>query len=82
MGEIVGDEHTPGFQCSGCDKKVGIREQGALAMQHSVECGRPVDHSVREGQDDAGLTEEPKGRLLRRGALCLQAAHKFIACDD
>jgi hypothetical protein len=54
----------------------------ALPVEVAIQCGGAVHYLIGEWEDEAGLTQERKCRLLGSCLFGLESAQQFIAGDD
>jgi hypothetical protein len=80
--EVVRDQCALGIQCRRGNEQIGIGEQGTLPVEVAIQRGGAVYHLISEREDEAGLTQERKRRLLGPCLFGLQSAQQFIPGDD
>jgi len=64
VGEVIRDQYTLGVQCRCGNEQIRIGEQGALSMEVAVQRSGALHHLVGERENEAGLTQKRKCRLL------------------
>jgi len=80
--EVVRDQCALGVQRRRGNEQIRIGEQGALPVEVAIQRGGAVHHLISEWEDEAGLSQQRKCRLLGPRLLGLESAQQFAAGDD